>query len=182
MTMVSVSSYPPTEMFLIKYSLQATVHSIWREHNSSQHEEQPKMLVFWANLWIKPYGFICLQWKQRVIDSYVFVPNPPYRLRIFFYYFIDQLGVRINKNSCNRHSFFLLNRILYSFKKSIIILDIWGRDVFTNSIWEGFRDQSRPNYIVWCPLKLYMGPKVGPCRSHLLPKIRTRSEMSDTQK
>ncbi|KAF2536132.1 hypothetical protein F2Q70_00006753 [Brassica cretica] len=46
--MVSASSYPPigvSEMFLIKYSLQAAVHSIWREHNSSQHEEQPKMLA-----------------------------------------------------------------------------------------------------------------------------------------
>ncbi|XP_013614124.1 PREDICTED: uncharacterized protein LOC106320308 [Brassica oleracea var. oleracea] len=39
---VAGSSYPSTEMFLIRYSLQAAVHSIWRERNSRRHGEEPK--------------------------------------------------------------------------------------------------------------------------------------------
>lgn len=40
--LVSGTSHPPTEMFLVRYSLQAAVHSIWRERNSRRHGEEPK--------------------------------------------------------------------------------------------------------------------------------------------
>lgn len=40
--LISDSSYPPTEMFLIRYSLQVAVHGIWRERNARRHGEKPK--------------------------------------------------------------------------------------------------------------------------------------------
>ncbi|CAG7892893.1 unnamed protein product [Brassica rapa] len=39
--MIANPGFNPTETFLIKYSLQATVHTIWRERNSRSHGEQP---------------------------------------------------------------------------------------------------------------------------------------------
>ncbi|KAL0663806.1 hypothetical protein Bca4012_100643 [Brassica carinata] len=40
--LISGSSFPATEMFLIRYSFQAAIHSIWCERNSRRHGEEPK--------------------------------------------------------------------------------------------------------------------------------------------
>nr|VDC74896.1 unnamed protein product [Brassica rapa] len=48
--MVCGRNYPPTEMFLIRYSLQAAVHSIWRERNGRRHGEEPKTAAILSKL------------------------------------------------------------------------------------------------------------------------------------
>ncbi|KAF8099398.1 hypothetical protein N665_0245s0075 [Sinapis alba] len=38
--LISGSSLPPTEMFLIKYTFQVAVHGVWRERNRRRYREQ----------------------------------------------------------------------------------------------------------------------------------------------
>lgn len=38
----SRSRFKPTELFLIRYTFQVLIHSIWRERNSRRHNEQPR--------------------------------------------------------------------------------------------------------------------------------------------
>lgn len=40
--LLSRSHLPPTETFLFRYVLQATMHTIWRERNARRHGERPK--------------------------------------------------------------------------------------------------------------------------------------------
>ena len=47
---VSGSSLPSTEMFLLRYTLQAAVHSIWRERNSRRHGEEPREATILSKL------------------------------------------------------------------------------------------------------------------------------------
>lgn len=48
--MISDVRYPPKEMFLIRYTLQASVHSIWREINSRRHGEESKDAITLSKL------------------------------------------------------------------------------------------------------------------------------------
>lgn len=38
---ITTTRHNPTQVFLLRYTFQATVHSIWRERNSRRHGEQP---------------------------------------------------------------------------------------------------------------------------------------------
>lgn len=39
---ISNTRLPPTKLFLIRYTFQATVHVLWRERNGRRHGEQPR--------------------------------------------------------------------------------------------------------------------------------------------
>jgi len=64
-TIISGSSYPATELFLIRYSLQAAVHSIWRERNSRRHGEEPKDAITLSKLVDKTIRLHLLAVKAR---------------------------------------------------------------------------------------------------------------------
>lgn len=64
--LISGSSYPPKEMFLIRYSLQAAVHGIWRERNSRRHVEEPKDVRILSKLVDKTIRLHLLAVKARV--------------------------------------------------------------------------------------------------------------------
>ncbi|XP_013607585.1 PREDICTED: uncharacterized protein LOC106314215 [Brassica oleracea var. oleracea] len=61
--MVSGRSYPPTKMFLIRYSLQVAVHSIWRERNGRRHGEEPKAAAILSKLIDKTIRLLLLDVK-----------------------------------------------------------------------------------------------------------------------
>lgn len=46
------SSFTPSEVFIIRYTFQALLHSIWRERNARRHGEQPRdelLLIKWVD-------------------------------------------------------------------------------------------------------------------------------------
>lgn len=48
----SRSSFTSTEVFIIRYTLQVLLHSIWRERNARRHGEQPRdelLLIKWVD-------------------------------------------------------------------------------------------------------------------------------------